>query len=161
MRCLFRLVAVAVVTLVALPVPAHDYALRNLRIEHPSARATPPGARSGGVYFTIQNLGKEPDRLMRVASPAAASVELHSMTMDGTLMKMRPIAGLDIPAGAKVTLGSAGLHVMLVDLKQQLAVGDRIPMTLTFEKAGTIDVSAWVEPMVKTGMGARDAAHPH
>lgn len=153
-------VALAILLLVALPAPAADYTLRDLRIEHPFARATPPGARSGGAYFTIRNLGTEPDRLLRVASPAAASVELHSMTMDGTLMKMRPLAAVGIPAGATVAMGSAGYHVMLIELERPLAAGDSIPMTLTFEKAGRIDVSVSVEPMVGTGTGAH-AAHPH
>ena len=147
--------ALAILMLVAMPATATDYTLRSLRIERPFARATPPGARSGGAYFTIRNLGTESDRLLRVASPVAAAVELHSMTMDGTLMKMRPVVAVDIPAGATVSMGSSGYHVMLIDLERPLAVGESISMTLTFEKAGRIDVSAPVEPMVGTGTGAR------
>jgi copper(I)-binding protein len=138
---------------------AHDYTLQNLHIDHPFARATPPGATSGGIYLTIENRGGSADRLVRVASPAAATVELHSMTMDGNVMRMRAIAGLDIAPGATVTLGSAGYHVMLVGLARPLAVGDRIPVTLTFEKAGAIDVSAFVEAMTPTGTATHGAAH--
>jgi hypothetical protein len=136
---------------------AHAYTLGNLQIAHLYARPTPPGARTGGAYFTVRNNGEKADRLLRVASPAAQSVELHSMTMDGNLMKMRAIPALDIPAGAKVTLGSGGYHVMLVNLAHPLTVGTSVPLTLTFERAGSIDVSAPVEP-AKPGA---EAPHGH
>ena len=139
------LVAVALAAVVAAPALARDYALGNLRIEHPYARPTPPGARTGGAYLTIRNVGNAPDRLLRVVSPAAGAVELHTMTMDGNLLKMRAIAALDIPAGGTVTLGTGGYHVMLIDLARPLAKGDSVPLTLTFDKAGTIDVVADVE----------------
>lgn len=138
---------------------AQQYTLQNLRIDHPFARATPPGAQSGGVYATIENRGTSKDRLVRVASPAAASVELHSMTMDGNVMRMRAIDGLDIAPGAKVTLGSAGYHVMLVGLVRPLVAGDRIPVTLTFEKAGAVDVTAVVEALTPRGSTAHGASH--
>jgi copper(I)-binding protein len=141
----------------AAPALAHDYALANLRIEHPYARPTPPGARTGGAYFTIQNAGNAADRLLRVASPVAQSVELHSMTMDGNLMKMRAVPALDVPAGATITLGSGSYHVMLVNLVQPLTVGSNVPLTLTFERAGSIDVSAPVEA-AKAGA---EIAHRH
>jgi hypothetical protein len=130
---------------VAAPVLAHDYALGNLRIERPYARPTPPGARTGGAYFTIENAGTTADRLIRLSSPVAATVEIHSMTMDGTLMKMRAVPALDIPAGSKVTLGSSGYHVMLTGLRRPLAIGDQVPLTLAFEKAGSVEVVAPVE----------------
>jgi copper(I)-binding protein len=154
-----RLAAVACAVLVADLALAQQYTLQNLRIDHPFARATPPGARSGGVYATIENRGTSKDRLVSVASPAAASVELHSMTMDGNVMRMRAIAGLDIAPGAKVTLGSAGYHVMLVGLVRPLVVGDRIPVTPTFEKAGAVDVTAVVEAMTPGGSTTHGAAH--
>ena len=138
---------------------AHDYTLQRLRIDHPFARATPPGARSGGIYMTIENSGAAADRLVRVASPAAASVELHSMTMDGNVMRMRAVTGLDIAPGAKVTLGSSGYHVMLVGLARPLAVGDKIPMTLTFEKAGSIDVSVFVEALTSSAPATAHGSH--
>jgi periplasmic copper chaperone A len=145
----------------AVPALAHDYALGNLRIEHPYARPTPPGARTGGAYFTIRNIGKDADRLLRVSSPVAQTVELHSMTMDGTLMKMRAVSALDIPPGSTVILGTGGYHVMLTGLRQPLAVGDKVPLTLTFEKAGGLDVSAYVEaPKPGADLDA-SAAHRH
>jgi len=132
---------------IAMPSSAfgHDYTLGSLRIEHPYARPTPPGARTGGAYFTIRNIGKAGDRLLRVSSPVARTVELHSMTMDGNLMKMRAVQALDIPSGSTVSLGTGGYHVMLMGLHQPLAVGAEVPLTLVFEKAGALDVSARVE----------------
>jgi periplasmic copper chaperone A len=124
---------------------AHDYTLKDLLIDHPSARPTPPGARVGGAYFTLENRGRAADRLVRVDSPVAGSAELHSMAMEGNLMKMRPIVALDIPAGAKVALAPGGYHVMLVDLKRPLVAGEAFPLRLTFERAGTIEVSARIE----------------
>ena len=157
MRRLLPLAVVALCAVAAAPSYARDYTLRDLRIEHPHARPTPPGARTGGAYLTIRNGGKEADRLLRVSSPAAATVELHSMTMDGNVMRMRAITALDIPAGATVTLGSSGYHVMLIELARPLAAGSTVPLTLTFEKSGTLDIVADVEPAV----GAGKAAHGH
>jgi len=124
---------------------AHDYTLGALRIEHPYVRPTPPGARTGGAYLTIRNTGRDADRLLRVASPVAQASALHSMTMEGNLMKMREVAALDIPGGATVTLATGGYHIMLTGLARPLVVGDKVPLTLTFERAGTIDVPASVE----------------
>lgn len=140
-----RALAFVLFALAASPALAHDYAVGPLKIEHPYARPTPPGARTGAAYFTVRNEGKAPDRLVKVASPAAQSVELHSMTMDGNLMKMRAVKALEIPAGKSVTLGTGGYHVMLVGLARPLAVGDQVPLTLTFEKAGPVQVFAYVE----------------
>jgi copper(I)-binding protein len=117
----------------------------SVRIEHAYARPTPPGATTGAVYFTIRNEGPAADRLVRVASPAAQGVEIHRMTMDGTLMKMRPVAGIDVPAGGSVALSAGGYHVMLVGLARPLASGDQVPLTLTFEKAGPLQAVASVE----------------
>jgi copper(I)-binding protein len=148
---------VAVLAVLVVPAFADDFTLKTLRIEHPYARPTPPGARSGAVYFVVRNLGNGPERLLRVASPVAGTVELHTMSMDGTVMRMRPVSALDIPPGSRVTLGSGGHHVMLSGLVRPLAVGDRIPLTLTFDKAGSVDVTATVE----TAGSADATGRPH
>lgn len=141
----------------AVPAAATDVILGNLAIEHSYARPTPPGARTGAAYLTIHNRGSAPDRLLRVTSAAAASVEIHSMTMEGNLMKMRPVAGIDLPAKRSVALGSGGFHVMLIDLRKPLVIGDSIPLTLQFERSGRVDVVANVE-----GAGAAGTAnHGH
>jgi copper(I)-binding protein len=123
---------------------AQNDARANLRIEHPYARPTPPGARTGGAYLTIENRGQQ-DRLIRVATPAAGAAEIHSMTMEGNVMRMRAVAAVEIPSHATTALKPGGFHVMLMDLKQPLVAGGTLPLSLTFEKAGTIDVTARVE----------------
>jgi copper(I)-binding protein len=133
---------------------AHDYKLRSLTIDHPFSRATPPGAKSGGAFFVVQNAGTMPDRLVRATSPVAGAVELHQMAVDGGVMKMRAAPALDIGAGDKLELKPGGYHVMLVDLKRPLKAGDTFPLTLTFEGAGTIEVSVEVE-----SMGAMPSTH--
>ena len=153
LRCV---VAVALL-LVAGLAGAHEFALKDLHVGHPYARATAPGARAGGAYFTVENRGPQEDRLIAVASPVSAAAELHTMAMDGNVMRMRAVRAIDIPPGAQVALKPGGFHVMLLDLKQPLAVGEKIPLTLTFERAGTIEVTVNVESMTP----AAPAAHPH
>jgi copper(I)-binding protein len=134
---------------------AHDYRVGALLIDHPFARATPPGARFGGVYLSIENKGPQADRLLRVSTPAAGTAELHQMVMDAGVMRMRTVTGLEVKPGDRVMLQPGGYHVMLGDLKRPLHEGDRFPLTLAFERAGSIEVNVEVE-----NMGA-NAMHPH
>jgi copper(I)-binding protein len=124
---------------------ARDYVVQQLHIDEPYARPTPPGARTGAAYFTIRNAGTTADRLVRVTTPVAASAELHSMTMDGNLMRMRSVPALDVPPGGTVALAPGGYHLMLDGLAHPLSTGGEVPLTLTFEKAGAVDVVAPVE----------------
>jgi copper(I)-binding protein len=126
---------------------AHDYALKSLRIDHPFARATPPGAKAGGVFVTVENTGTRPDRLLSVSTPMAGVAELHEMSIDAGVMRMRGVAALEVRPGEKLQLKPGGYHVMLSELRQPLKVGDRFPLTLTFQNAGTVEVSVWVEAM--------------
>ena len=129
------------------PAMARDYTLKSLTIVNPNARATPPGARSGGAYLTIENRGKDNDELIRAASPVAASTELHTMRTEGDVMRMRAVTSIGIPAGATMSLAPGGYHVMFVGLKKPLVAGQAVPLTLTFAKAGTIDVEVTVTPL--------------
>ena len=98
-------------------------------------------ASTGAAYMTVTNDGTAADRLSCVASDASATCQIHSMTMDKGVMKMRPVeGGLEIPPGQTVTLKPSGLHLMLVDLKHPLEPGKTVEATLQFEKAGTIKV---------------------
>ncbi len=126
---------------------AHEYQLKSLSIDHPFTRATPPGAKSGGAFFVVENTGATADRLIGVVSPIAGSAEIHQMAIEGGVMKMRALQALDLPPGGRVELKPGGYHVMLLNLKQPLKVGDKVPLTLTFQNAGPIDVSADVEAM--------------
>ncbi len=136
---------------------AHGYKLGSLEIAHPWARATPPSAMAGGGFLTVTNKGSEPDRLISASSPAAARVEIHEMKMDGNIMRMRELEkGLEIPPGATVTLAPGGFHLMMMELKGPLTKDSKVPMTLTFEKAGVIEVELAVE-----AMGASPPEHKH
>jgi periplasmic copper chaperone A len=129
----------------------HNYRLDGLTIDHPFARATPPGAKSGGAFLVVDNGGSAPDRLLRATSPAAGAVELHQMAMDNGIMKMRALAAMDVPSGGRLELKPGGFHLMMVDIKQPLKAGDQVPLTLIFEKAGSIDVVLEVESMGAAG----------
>lgn len=142
----------------AAPVLAHEFTLGSLQIAHPWTRQTAPGQSNGGGFLIVTNKGRSDDRLVGVASPAAARTELHNMTMEGGVMRMRPVTGgLPIPAGGMLTLAPGGYHVMLIGLKAPLALGTMVPLTLRFEKAGAITVQLKVEPIGFTG----EASHDH
>jgi copper(I)-binding protein len=145
------MLALAALFLVAGGAMAHDYTLKSLSIDHAFARATPPGAKTGGAFFVVENTGTTSDRLIRVASSAAGGAELHEMAMDGGVMKMRAIAAMDVPAGGRLELKPGGYHVMMIDLKQPLKAGEKVPLTLTFERAGSIDIAVDVEAMGSMG----------
>jgi copper(I)-binding protein len=130
----------------------HDYSLQSLFITHPWMRAMPPGASVAGAYLEIENRGDAPDTLIAASSPAAKEVQLHTMTMDNGVMRMREIPAIDLPAKGKVALAPGGYHLMLMDIPQPLAEGSRVPLTLKFAKAGTVEVEIAVEAMgAKTG----------
>jgi periplasmic copper chaperone A len=114
-----------------------------LRVENAWARATPGGSQIGAAYLTIQS--PTVDRLVAASTPVARKAELHTMEMSGMVMKMRPLAGVDIPAGQSVSLVPGGMHIMLLGLKQPLKPGQSFPLTLRFAKAGTRTVNVAVE----------------
>ena len=126
---------------------AHEFKLGDLEIQHPASKATLPGQPVGGGFLTIVNHGSEADRLVSVTAPSVSDdVQLHEMAIENDVMKMRQLAdGIAVPAGGTVELKPGGLHVMFMGLKQPLKEGETIAATLTFEKAGTIDVDFNVE----------------
>jgi periplasmic copper chaperone A len=125
----------------AVAADAADYDVGPIHISQPWARATPKGASAGAGYMTITNTGKTPDRVTCVASEAAAQCQIHTMTMEGGVMKMRPVeGGLEIQPGETVTLKPGSLHVMLMNLKHPLEQGKTVEATLKFEKAGTAEI---------------------
>jgi periplasmic copper chaperone A len=117
-----------------------------IMIEKPFSRATPGGAQVGAGYMTITNKGTAADRLISASSPAAGQVQIHEMSMQDNVMKMRELAGgLPIGAGKTVALAPGGHHLMMMGLKSPLKPGDKVPMTLTFEKAGKVEVTLDVQ----------------
>jgi len=130
------------------PVLAHDYTLGTIQIGQPWSRATPASAPSAGGYMTLTNKGAEPDRLIAVESGAAGRVEIHEMSMDGSIMRMRQLEnGVVLAPGATVELKPGGYHVMFMQLKAPLQKGERVPIVLVFEKAGRISVDMQVEAL--------------
>lgn len=135
---------------------AHDYQAGHLHIDHPWSREMPPVAPTSAAYFVIHNDGAEADRLLSASTPLAGKAELHQhLHVDG-VMKMQQVPEVVIPAGGEVTFGPMGYHVMLFDLERQARDGERFPMTLNFEKAGTLQVEVQVQ---KDAPG--DHAHGH
>lgn len=121
---------------------AAETAAGDLRIVDPWARASAGHGNTGAAFMKIVNDGKEDDRLVSASTPAAGKVEVHETTMDGGVMKMRMLmGGLPVPAGGEVTLKPMGLHVMMMDVKEQLAEGETLSLTLTFEKAGSVELT--------------------
>jgi copper(I)-binding protein len=120
---------------------AHDYKVGSLRIEHPWTRATPKGASVGGGYMKITNTGSEPDRLISGSSSIAGRFEVHEMSMDNGVMKMRMLKeGLEIKPGETVELKPGSFHIMMLDLKQPIVDKQNFKGTLVFQKAGTVEV---------------------
>jgi len=151
----------------ALPLAqAHEYAVGQLKIGQPYARATVPGQPAGGAYFSIENKGSAPDKLVALSSPVAKSTQIHTMSMEGNLMKMREVeGGLEIKPGQTIAMQPGnGYHVMLMGLSKPLQEGEKVPMTLTFEKAGKVDVTVNVESAAagaKSKDGMEHMEHMH
>jgi copper(I)-binding protein len=132
----------------ASPAIARDYTLGSIEIGQPWTRATPPTAQAGGGFLVLTNKGTTPDRLVAVKSPAADKVEIHEMKMDGNVMRMRELEkGIEIPPGATVELKPGGFHIMFMGLRAPFAKDAKVPATLVFDKAGSIDIELSVQAM--------------
>lgn len=143
-------VAIGPLTIAALAGP------NSIAAEHAWARATPKSASTGAAFVTLVNNGTSDDRLLGVTSPAAERIKLSSETNDNGVMKMTPLLSLDLHPGAPVVLKPGGIHMMLLGLKQPLREGQSFPLTLTFEKAGVVEVTVSVG---KIGAMDDTAAH--
>jgi copper(I)-binding protein len=154
-RTIFLALAVAVA--IGWPATAGDVTAGSLKISAPWARATPKGASVGGGYLSITNTGNEPDRLIGGSAAVSKRFEVHSMTMENGVMKMRPVSdGLEIKPGQTIDLKPGGYHVMFIDLNEPLKKGDRLKVTLEFARAGKVDVDFTVE-----GIGGMPMKHGH
>lgn len=150
----FRLMPVLLVAVCALagvlggtlarPATAHEYTLGDLEIVHPWGRDTEGAAKRGAAYLDIINHGGSPDRLIAASSPASASVELHEHVSENGILHMKAVEAIDIKPGEHVVLQPGSFHIMLLDLVAPLVEGESIPLTLTFERAGSIEVSVLV-----------------
>jgi periplasmic copper chaperone A len=141
-------------TLVASSAFAHEYKLGSLVINHPWSRATPKGATVAAGYLKITNTGTTPDRFVAGSSGVGKRFEIHEMGMDGSVMKMRELKdGIEIAPGATVEFKPGSYHVMFVDIAKPFAKGDKVKASLTFQKAGKIDVEFWVGDIGGTPKG--------
>lgn len=129
---------------------AHD----GIHAEAGWSRAVGAG-RVGAGFLTLRNGGSAPDRLVSARAEVAQRVELHTHLHENGVMRMRPVPAIEVPAGGQVMLQPGGFHLMLIDLKQALNRGDRVPVTLVFERAGEVQVTLEVQ-----AAGARGPAAP-
>ena len=144
-------------TFAASAASAHEYKAGSIEIKHPWSRATPKGSEVAGGYMKLINTGKEPDRLIGGSVPIAGKFEIHEMSMDGGVMKMRLLPnGIEIKPGQTVELKPASYHLMFVGLKEPIEKGKRVKGTLRFEKGGTVDVEYAVEAVGGTPQGHGD-----
>jgi copper(I)-binding protein len=155
----FRIVfaALAAALTLAAPATAHEVRAGVLVLTDLWSRATPPNAPSGGGFLTITNTGDTPDRLIAVATPEAGKAEIHEMKVADGVMTMRPLEnGIEIPARGTVTLAPGGVHLMFMELKAPFVAGRKLPVTLTFEKAGTVDTFLHIEAIGAKGPEGMD-----
>ncbi len=138
----FRMIlaAFAVTLTLCAQAGAHEVTVGSLTLTDLWARATPPKAPTGGGYLTITNAGDTPDRLVAVSSTQVGKAEIHEMKVEDGVMTMRPVPdGIEIPAHGSATLAPGGFHLMFIGLQAPFVEGEKLPVTLTFENAGSVD----------------------
>jgi copper(I)-binding protein len=140
--------------------PAHAQVI----VKDPWVRATVSQQKATGAFMLITSV--QDAHLVEVKSPVAGVVEVHEMTMEKDVMKMRALPnGIDLPAGKTVELKPGGYHVMLMDLKQQMKEGDTVPVTLVVEdkdkKRSSIDLKAPVKPLATSSKTEHEHKHSH
>lgn len=137
-------------------VPAGTQASGSLHVSDPWAKATPPNARVAGGFVTIDNRGRNDDRLLRVESPASGRVEIHEMSdVDGVARMRELTGGLPLPAGQVTALQPGGVHLMFIEPKQPFVEGQPVQATLVFEKAGRLAAEFKVRSMTAASAGGR------
>ncbi len=129
-------------------------ALAQIEIEKPWTRATAPGAKVAGGYMTIHNRGTAPDTLVGASSSAAARVETHVHLMENNIARMREVPGYEVPANGNFALKPGGAHLMFMNIKAPFKEGDKVPVTLKFERAGEVQVEFHVGRLTAMGHGA-------
>src|SRR5262249_46473504 len=135
---------------------AGGYDVGSVHISQPWSRATPKGGASGAGDMTLTNNRAAPGEGSGISDDASAQCQIHSMTMEGGVMKMRPVeGGLEIKPGESVMLKPGGNHMMFLSLKHPLEQGGMVKATLKFERAGTIEVEY---PVLAIGAPAPDAS---
>ena len=147
-------IALALVLAAAAPALAQEFKAGDITIDKSWARATPKGAEVGAGYFVVHNNGETPDRFTG-GSADFARVEIHEMKMENGVMTMPELKSLDIPAHGTVRFTPGGYHVMFAHLAKPLVKGEKVKATLSFERAGQVEVEFPVQ-----GLGASGPAAP-
>ncbi len=132
-----------------------EFKAGDVMLKAPWARVTLPG-RPGAAYVHVHNMGKEADKIISASSPNAERVELHTHTMKDGVMKMQQVEFVEVPANAMVDFEPGGLHFMIFGLKEIPKPGDMLPLTITFEKAGSVEIKATVKSMKAGDHGNMD-----
>ena len=130
---------------------AQNASVGPIKIENAYTRSTVPGQQVAGGFMKIENKGIA-DQLVSVSSPAAGEVQLHEMAMEGSVMKMRQVKDITVPAGGSVELKPGGLHLMFMNIKSPLTAGETVPVKLKFAKAGEVEVRIPVNAMGNAGV---------
>ena len=154
--------AFAVGAAVCMTARAHDYHAGDVHIGHPYATPNVPSSTSGAAYIaTLENTGSKPDRLLRVSTPMAGRVEMHTMNIDTEgVMRMRMVDDIAVAPNSPIKMRPGlGLHFMLMELKQPLKEGETFPMAMEFERGGKVEVKVVVQ--VPKGRAAEQAEHKH
>jgi copper(I)-binding protein len=150
--------ALCVLAALAAPAAFAQSPTAGVKVENAWARATAPGQKTGSVYVDLTSASNA--ALVAAGSPLAARAELHSMSTEGGVMRMRALPRVELPAGRTVKLAPGGMHVMLVDLKQPLKPGDKVPLTLSVQSSGTSLTTLKIEAEVRAADGSANS-HQH
>ncbi len=137
----------------------HEMKHGAIQIQHPYARAVPPGQPNSAAFMTLRNMGDADNAVVSASSPEAKVVELHTHTMEDGMMKMRRIEKIAIPAKGETVLKPGGLHIMLIGLKQQLKPGMKVSLTLNFTDGSETTVEAPVQQVMKMMEQQMDGHH--
>ena len=134
---------------------AQNAKVGSVQIENAYTRSTVPGQMAAGGFMKIENKGAV-DQLISASSPVASEVQLHEMSMEGNIMKMRQVKEVVVPAGGAVELKPGGMHLMFMNIKAPLTAGETVPVKLKFAKAGEVEVK-----MPVNAMGSQGGAMKH
>lgn len=146
--------ATVIACFISVTAMATDYKVGQIEIMDPWSRATPKGASTAIGYMTIKNNGTTSDRLIGGSVDFANGLQLHSMTMENGVSKMRELKFVEIGPGQTIEFKPGGSHVMFVGVKHPLSEGEHVKGTLIFEHAGTVQIEYVVQ-----GIGAQSGPH--
>jgi len=154
-RRLMPLFVFLLVAVISAPVIAHEQSAGQLELKHLWVKQV-PGARNGAMFVEITNQGNTDDRLIAVRTDMAKKAQLHTQVIEDGIARMRRVEGIDIPAGGTVRLEPGGMHIMLLGIQGMQMDGAMVPVTLVFEGAGDISLTAAIEGMMQ-GAGEHES----